>query len=135
MPQFKGRTTNRGKWNEISMKEAVTVVMEKKLTIRLAAEKYDVPRSTLQDRVKALKNGQEVIFKPKLGRFESTFNENFSLQLYNHVKDLDNRLMPLTRLEFLKLAFDLAEYLKIPHHFNKEKGMAGKDFFYSFKLQ
>lgn len=83
--------------------------------------------------MKALKNDQETIFKPKLGRFESTFNENFSLQFYNHVKDLDNHLMPLTRLEFFKLAFDLAEYLKILHHFNKEKEMAGKDFFYSFK--
>lgn len=87
-----------------------------------------MPRSTLQDRIKALKSGQEVIFKPKLGRFESTFNENFLLQLYNYVKDLDNRLMPLTRLEFLKLAFDFAEYLKIPHRFNKKKKWQEKTF-------
>ena len=107
--------------------------MEGKLTVRLAAERYDVPRSTLQDRVKALKSGQEVVFKPKLGRFHSTFNEHFSLQLYNHVRDLDNRLMPLTRLEFLKLAFELAEHHKISHRFNTEKRMAGKDFFVALR--
>ncbi|KAJ4438061.1 hypothetical protein ANN_14000 [Periplaneta americana] len=49
-----------------------------------------------------------------------------------HIKDLDNRMMPLTKKEFLKLAFDLAETLRIPHRFNKEKKRAGKDFYYNF---
>lgn len=34
--------------------------------------------------------------------------------------------MPLSRNEFLKLAFDLAETLKILHKFNKQKRMAKK---------
>lgn len=132
MPKFKGRISDRGKWDENKMKEAVKCVMEGKLSVRQAADRYDVPRSSLHDRLKVLKSGKEIAFHPKLGRFESTFSENFSMQLYEHVKELDNRLMPLTRKEFLKLAFDLAESLKIPHRFNKEKGIAGKDFFYSF---
>lgn len=84
MPKFKGPTSNRGKWDGNKMKEAIVCVMEGKLTVRLAAERYDVPRSTLQDRVKALKSGQEVVFKPKLGRFDSTFNEHFSLQFWTN---------------------------------------------------
>ncbi|CAK9824004.1 hypothetical protein ANTRET_LOCUS2242 [Anthophora retusa] len=96
------------------MKEAMLRVMDGKLTVRLAVDKYDIPHSTLQNRVKALKSGREVTFKLKLGKFESTFDENFSFQLYNHVRYLYNNLMSLTRSEFLKPAFDLVEYLKIP---------------------
>ncbi|XP_052752615.1 uncharacterized protein LOC128201064 [Galleria mellonella] len=132
MPKFKGRITPRGNWDENKMKQAIRCVLEKKISVREAAERYDVPRSTLQDRIKAVGSGQEAQFKPTLGRYEHTFSENQSLQLYNHVKDLDNRLMPLTKVEFLKLAFQFAERLKIPHRFNKEKKMAGKDFYYSF---
>ncbi|KPJ16902.1 hypothetical protein RR48_13758 [Papilio machaon] len=40
--------------------------------------------------------------------------------------------MPLMKKEFLKLAYDLAEVMKIPHRFNKEKGSAGKHFYYDF---
>jgi hypothetical protein len=39
--------------------------------------------------------------------------------------------MPLTREEFCILAYKLAENLKIPHRFNKQK-CAGKQFYYEF---
>jgi hypothetical protein len=38
--------------------------------------------------------------------------------------------MPLTRQEFLKLAFSVAEELKFLHGFNKRKGKGGKEFYY-----
>lgn len=95
--------------------------MEGKLTFRQATNRYDVPRSSLHDRIKALKNGREISVHPKLGRYEPTFSENYSKQLYDYVKELDTRLMPLTKNEFLKLTYDLAESLKIPHRFNKDK--------------
>jgi hypothetical protein len=41
--------------------------------------------------------------------------------------------MPLTRSEFLRLAYDLAEKRYIDHRFNKEKRTAEKDFFLAFK--
>lgn len=34
--------------------------------------------------------------------------------------------------EFLKLAFDLAEAMYIPHRFNKEEGYAEKHLHYDF---
>lgn len=40
--------------------------------------------------------------------------------------------MPLTKKEFLKLAFELAHKLKLPHRFNNEKKMAGKLFYFDF---
>lgn len=118
MPKFKGRTSDRGKWDENKMKEAVKCVTEGKFSLRQAADRYDVPKSSLHDRLKILKSGKEIAFISKLGRFEATFSEQFSMQLYKHIKELDNRLMPLSRKEILKLAFDLAESLKIPHRFN-----------------
>jgi len=47
--------------------------------------------------------------------------------------DLDNRLMLLTRSEFLCFAYNLAGKSNIDRRFNKEKRMAGKDFFLAFK--
>ena len=41
---------------------------------RIAAEKYDVTRSTLENLIKALKCGHEMIFKRKLGGFDSIFD-------------------------------------------------------------
>jgi len=41
--------------------------------------------------------------------------------------------MPLTRSEFLLFAYDLTEKSSIDHRLNKEKRMAGKDFFLAFK--
>ena len=41
--------------------------------------------------------------------------------------------MPLTRSEFLRFAYDLAQKSSIDHRFNKEKRVAGKDFFLAFK--
>jgi hypothetical protein len=133
MPKFKGRSTSRGDWSEENMKRAIQEVLERKSSQRAAADRYQVPCTSLQDRVEAIKQGHQINLKPKLGRFQQTFTPEFERQLCEHVIDLDNRLMPLTRSEFLRLAFDLAEKIKIPHRFNKEKRMAGKDFFCNFK--
>ncbi|XP_037293571.1 uncharacterized protein LOC119189035 [Manduca sexta] len=70
--------------------------------------------------------------KPKLGRFTNTFSAEYEQVLVDHIKDLSNRCMPLMKKEFLKLAYDLAEVMKIPHRFNKEKASAGKHFYYDF---
>lgn len=125
----------RGKWDETNMKEAIDRVISKELTIRDASARYSVPKSTLADRVKIIAEGGEVIAKPcteNRGTFQRTFEENHEKILYNHVKALDSQLMPLSKVEFLKLAYQLAEKLKINHRFNKEKQMAGKDFYYHF---
>lgn len=126
----------RGNWTEVSMKLAIDSVLAKEMTIRTASEKFGVPRSTLGDRVKILSNGGETIPKPccsdNKGVFKKTFSDEQEAMLYKHVKALDSQLMPLSKTEFLKLAYNLAERLKIRHRFNKDKCMAGKDFYYDF---
>ncbi|KOC70166.1 hypothetical protein WH47_08643 [Habropoda laboriosa] len=61
-----------------------------------------------------------------MGRFK------FESQLVSYMKDQDAKFMPLSKPEFLKLVYDLAERLKLPHQFNKQKKTAGKQFYYEF---
>ena len=134
IPKFKGRTTSRGEWSEENMKRAIQYVLDRKMSERAAAERYEFSRTSLQDHVKAVKKeGQQIILKPILGRFQQTFSLEYERQLCQHVIDIDNRLMPLTISEILRFAYDLAEKIYIDHRFNKEKRMAGKDFFLVFK--
>jgi len=133
MPKFKGRTTSRGEWSEENMKRATQDVLDFKMSETAAAERYEIPRTSLQNRVKAVKQCQQIILKPILGRFQQTFTPEYERKLCQRVIDLDSRLVSLTRSEFLRFAYDLAEKSNIDHRFNKEKRMAGKDFFLAFK--
>ena len=76
--------------------------------------RYNIPKITIHDKIKALNRG-EVTMQPKLGRFTNTFSAEYEQVLVDHIKDLSNRCMPLMKKEFLKLAYDLAEVMKIPH--------------------
>ena len=122
----------RGLWTEENMKKAINDVRSGILRIREASERYSVPKSTLGDRLKSIGTGNELQIKPSLGYFQSTFTEEQDQELYNHIKILDSQLMPLNKNEFLKLVFQFAEELKIHNQFNKDKRMAGKDFYYQF---
>lgn len=126
---------SRHKWDETNMKEAIEKVRLNEMTIREASERYLVPKSTLGDRIKALRENKEVVMKPVLGNhkvFPRTFTDEQEKLLYDHIKNLDSQLMPLSKDEFLTLVYKYAEQLKIKHRFNKETKQAGKDFYYDF---
>ncbi|XP_066600972.1 uncharacterized protein [Prorops nasuta] len=114
------------------MKKAIDKVLSRELSLRKSSIIYNIPKSTLHDYIKTLKRGEEIKLLVKRGRFEPTFNEKFEQALVEHVVDMSNRCMPLTRKEFLKLAFDLAENLKLDHRFNKTTKSAGQHFYYDF---
>lgn len=134
MPKFQKKPAGegRGEWSEMDMTRAVSSVLESRMTERAAASNYNVPRTSLQRRIKSVLGNEQTDMKPQLGYFKPTFEGNYEQILVEHLRDLDSRLMPLAKLEFLKLAYDLAENLEIPHRFNKEKKIAGKDFYISF---
>lgn len=134
MPTFKKKPAGegRGEWSVEDMKLAVQDVLENKISVRASAERHNVPRNTLQRKIRSVETESQVEMKPQLGRFKPTFDNLYENELVKHMKELDARLMPLSRNEFLKLAYDLAESLKLPHRFNREKRMAGKDFFTGF---
>jgi transposase len=56
MPKFKKKPEGegRGEWTEDAMKLAVSAVIENQMSERAASKRYNVPRSTLQRKIKAI---------------------------------------------------------------------------------
>ncbi|KAJ4446144.1 hypothetical protein ANN_12837 [Periplaneta americana] len=128
MPKSEENHNKKGCWTEENMKHAMNDVLMGKISIREAVRMYGVPKSSLHDRINKIKKGNEANVPPKLGRFELTFSETYEEELLAHIRQLDGMFMPLSKKEFLKLAYDLAVELRLPHRFNKTKKLAGKDF-------
>jgi len=90
------------------MKVEIQNILDRKMSKRAAAERYQVLRKSLQDCVKAVKQGQQII-RPTLGTFQRTLIPEYERQWFHHVTDLHNSLKPLTRSQFLQFAYDLEE--------------------------
>ncbi|KAG8319880.1 hypothetical protein J6590_082192 [Homalodisca vitripennis] len=67
----------RGEWSEDAMVPglAVAVVLENKMSERAASKHYNVPRSTLQRKIKTISNNQEVVLKRKKKRQDKQENK------------------------------------------------------------
>ena len=87
----------RGKWSEDSMKMAVEKVMCGEMGIREAAHHFEVPKSTLSDRMKTLKGDLQVDISPQLGLFKKTFPDELESHLIDYLKDLDNKMIPMNK--------------------------------------
>lgn len=77
----------KGIWDTNNLKLACDNVLNRKMTIREASERFNVPKSTLFDKVKLLRQGKEAELKPVMGRFKKTFSEEYEQLLECHVKD------------------------------------------------
>lgn len=93
--------------------------------MRQASFRYNIPKNIVHDKTSAFNRG-EVTLQTKLGLFTNTCSPNYDELLVDHVKDLSNRSLPLIKKQFLKLASELVESMKVPYRFNKEKGVTGK---------
>jgi hypothetical protein len=129
----KGNTAGkRGQWTEVQKKAAIDNIRSKKMSVRPASEAYSVPKSSLHDRLMKLIKGKNVILASDIGTFRRTLSDEQEEELVAYSKDLDSRLMPLTKKEFGKLAFEFAKNLKFSHRFNQQIRTTGKDFYYDF---
>ena len=110
------RKTDQGQWSQEDMRKAAEKVLTKQMTIRKAAEKYNVPYTSLQRRVTfsrgTLKNrgGQQTMDKD----IEDCCK--FSTRLLH----LAGRGYGITPKRVRKYAFSFAERLNIKHNFNTE---------------
>jgi len=103
------------------LKTTLQKILTKKINLREA--RYGIARSTLFDKVKCVKSGQEITLQSKPDRFTNTFPPEYEEKLINHVKNLANRCLSLMKKKFLKLAYNLAVELNLLHRFNTEKEM------------
>jgi hypothetical protein len=128
------KKSNRQKWNENDMANAIDDVIQKKMGCKKAASTYNVPRTTLQRRIiKYNANPDlEIAAKKGLGNFKPIFNKEQELELARYIKDMENRLFGLSTKDLRELAFQLAEHNQKTHNFNKTLGMAGEDWLTGF---
>ena len=62
----------------------------------------------------------------------TVFSRELEDRLATHILNLENMFFGVTIKDVRKAAFVLADRNNIKHNFNKEKGLAGKKWFYSF---
>ena len=67
-----------------------------------------------------------------MGRFQLAFSTDFENELTKHLLDLNERFYGLSTKDVRRIAFELAESLKLNHPFNKEKRHAGEDWLLNF---
>ena len=119
------RKTTRGQYGLQNLEAAMNEVRAGRISKNKAEKIYGIPRKTLNRHLKGL------VQKPgHLGRFTTVLGDAFESVLVEHVLMLQQRMYGLTTSEIRKLAFDVAESMKLPHPFKNQK--AGKDWLHNF---
>ncbi|KAB0790336.1 hypothetical protein PPYR_15330 [Photinus pyralis] len=112
----------RGNWSEENLINAVNNVSNGNMSVRRASLTFNIPRKTLERRVKT---GNTV--KGSMGPGCNFGKENED-RLSRYILNMQSRGFPLTRDDLRTIAFQFAEQMNIKHRFNKEVGKAGYDW-------
>lgn len=115
------RKTDQGQWCPEKVEEAVEKVLSKALTIRRAAEAYNVPYTSLQRRVTCSRG----VTNRRGG--QQAMNEDGDRLVH-----LVSRGFGITPKAVRKYAFEYAERKNLKHNFNKNVKMAREDWFHRF---
>lgn len=126
------RKSQQQTWDSTSMQRAIEAVKNEGMAFQTAAKQFNVPRNTLKRRVKDT-NVDAKGNKKVLGKYRPVFNEEQENDLVQHLLDLEVRFFGVTSSDLRSLAYQLAVKNNIPHHFNNESKMAGKDWVTGFK--
>lgn len=116
----------RGNWSEESLKAAINAVKNDGSSVRAASFQYQIPRKTLERRIKKNNDKKGPMGPPSL------FGEENEKKLVTHIKTMQAKGFPLTMDDVRKIAYELAEQLKLKHRFNKESQKAGYDWLQMF---
>ncbi len=96
-----GKSLKRQKWNDYIWR-AIVDVQKRECGAKLAAQRYSVPRSTLQCYLKK----ENVTTKPL--DHCPVLGVATELDLAHHIKLMESKLFGLTRKNVIKIAFTLA---------------------------
>lgn len=129
MPRTYVRKTDKGKWTTLQMQNAIAAV-ENGMAIREASREFNIAESTIRKKIR-LGDMVDLTQKPHLGR-HTIFSPEQEVELVEHVIQLAKVFFGITPLKLRKLAFDYAEANGIKHNFNRDRKMAGKDWYYQF---
>lgn len=119
------RTSERKNVDPSVIEEARKLIADGK-SKRQTAEQLGMPESTLRKRL------QKETVAQSLGRYRCTFTPQMELEFLDYALSLDAMFFGITAKNIRRLAFDFAEKNKIPHQFNKQLQIAGKDWLTGF---
>lgn len=125
------RKTNRQEWSEENMKKAIDMVSNRECGYLKAAKLCNVPKSTLERRVK----GKNKISKDSLKGLGSrlvTFNPTQETELVRFITNMETMMFGLTTDSVRRLAYQFAVQNNIPHHFSNVKKKAGWHWLQNF---
>lgn len=125
MPRKYERKTKIGAWSPNQLQNAVDEIRQG-MSIRSASVSFDIPYSTLRERIVKQKNNA-----PRLG-MKAVFNPEQEKLMAEHLFKMAQMFYGLTRMELRRAAYVYAEKNGIPHRFNKVKELAGTDWLNGF---
>ncbi|CAH2097657.1 unnamed protein product [Euphydryas editha] len=112
-------------WNPEKMRTALEAIRNGS-KIKTAAKNFNVPESTIRDR---LKLGED--YNPPMGR-KATFKKEEEEELVAFITLMAKKFYGITQQQLRKLAYDFAIKKNVKNIFSSERGMAGKCWVYSF---
>lgn len=112
----------RGNWSQENLINAVNSVMNDNMSVRRASVMFNIPRKTLERRIKS-GNTEKGSMGPSCD-----FGRENEARLSRHILKMQSKGFPLTRDDLRTIAFQFAEQLNIKHRFNKEIQKAGYDW-------
>jgi hypothetical protein len=118
-----------GAWKEM-MEQAIMAHINGHTGLNAASITYNVPKATLKRRVDG-SNINALNHIQTSGR-SIDLPKDIEDELLKHVLLLEERFFCLTRNDLWRLAFPLAEANNLPHRFNREKEMAGDNWYHRF---
>ena len=131
MPRYYERKSTRASWSTESMEQAFQALDEGQ-PLLTCANNFGVPRNTL--RRHWLNKIQKLPGSRHLGR-ECLLGIDVEAELVEYIMKLEERGFGLTPVDVREVAFDYAEKHNIPHKFDKNLKMAGKDWWSGFRLR
>ena len=122
------RKTSRASYGSAALSSALQA-LENGQPLKATARQYGIPAKTLRrhrdDKVK--QPGVSV-----LGRHKCVFPPEYQEMLVRHILAMENAFYGLTTMDIRRLAFDLAEKMKLQHPFSKKLKLAGIEWLRSF---
>jgi len=125
-PRYKGE---KGLWKEEDLRRAVKNVVVDKMSKKRAARLNNVPRPTLIRHLKKVSQGLGVKKQP--GR-PTVLSDDQEEELVALLQDMESRLFGLTISDVRRLVFVFCEKNGISNTFNRNDGMAGRNWIKSF---
>ncbi|KAJ8944679.1 hypothetical protein NQ318_015887 [Aromia moschata] len=128
MPRNYSRKTGILSYSAEDLQNAIRAIKNDGKKIREAARTFNIPESTLR---KYKSRPEDLHQSPRLGR-QPVFTKETENELREYILILAKLLFGLTPKRLKRLVFRYVEANNIRHNFNREKGLAGKDWLYGF---